>query len=569
MIDPWQSADPRHAVAYWLRDLPGGDDWTCHTTEGVDGFGTPEADIGKGGGVPRDLQTLRTVRLAMACSGEWGVHQSEIQGHAPNVADPLAAIVTVVARANVVYEADLAVHFNLVAKDDQIVFIDGSGGADCSSGYLAPNISALSAIIGDSNFDIGHVLTRVAGGVAYLSAVCTGNKAGGVSGIPRGGDIDPFTALVAIHEMGHQFGADHTFSGTRGRCAGNVHLSTAWEAGSGSSPMAYAGGCPVGDAPPSDNIVEFADPFFHHGSVGEMRTFLAGAMCPVQSSSGNNIPVIVSTSGNNAIPPGTPFVLGAVASDADGDVLTYSWEEYDSGVARPLSGDGSDDNGAGALFRIFPPVLASQRTFPQISDVLSGIPTPGERLPTVTGVTRRFRVMVRDNHAGAGGVAISPFVTLTLPAGASPFGVVSPPQGAVLHHGSNTVTWTVGGTTAPPISCSSVTIRLSTDDGASFAQTLGNFPNSGTASVSLPDTTARARVRIDGVGKIFFAVSGSFVLQAACPPDFNHDSVVNSQDFFDFLTAFFAGGPSADFNVDGIINSQDFFDFLTAFFAGC
>jgi hypothetical protein len=54
-----------------------------------------------------------------------------------------------------------------------------------------------------------------------------------------------------------------------------------------------------------------------------------------------------------------------------------------------------------------------------------------------------------------------------------------------------------------------------------------------------------------------------------CPADFNCDGSRNSQDFFDFLSAFFAATPSADFNHDGVINSQDFFDFLTAFFAGC
>jgi hypothetical protein len=54
-----------------------------------------------------------------------------------------------------------------------------------------------------------------------------------------------------------------------------------------------------------------------------------------------------------------------------------------------------------------------------------------------------------------------------------------------------------------------------------------------------------------------------------CRADFNADGVVNSQDFFDFLLAFFAQAPSADFNSDAAVNSQDFFDFLVAFFAGC
>lgn len=68
-----------------------------------------------------------------------------------------------------------------------------------------------------------------------------------------------------------------------------------------------------------------------------------------------------------------------------------------------------------------------------------------------------------------------------------------------------------------------------------------------------------------------FAVQQSILVYRlwTCPVDFDDNFRVNSQDFFEFINAFFGRDPLADMNLDGVVNSQDFFVFLEEFFAGC
>lgn len=121
-IDPYAGGATSHVVSYYLHDLPGGNDWKCETHD--EAPGRPPLALGPDQVEPQVAVTLRTYTLAMACTGEYGVHQSQVQGHAPNREDPLAAIVTVVNRTTAVYEVDIACRFQLVANNDLIVYFN-------------------------------------------------------------------------------------------------------------------------------------------------------------------------------------------------------------------------------------------------------------------------------------------------------------------------------------------------------------------------------------------------------------------------------------------------------------
>lgn len=555
LIDPFSARDTSIVTSYNLRDIRTPDEAVRCLVGPEHGQAFPALPRFE----PRTVTTLRTVRAAVACTGEYGLYQSQLAGHEPNADDPLAAVVTVINRVNLVYEADLDIHMNLVANNRSIMFFDPAtdpyANGNDSVACLNANPGVINQRIGALNYDIGHVLTRIPGGVAYLASVCTGSKAGGVSGIPRGGDIDPVTALVVLHEMGHQFGAGHTFNGSVGRCLDNIMPPSAWEPGGGTTPMAYPGGCPVGNDPPGDNIVLFADPFFNSGSIDQVRAFLASgaANCAASAATSNNIPAFDSLPPATInVPRLTPFTLAAHATDADNDPLTYSWEQHDLGPQQPLFGEGSDDNGLSPLFRCYPPVDSGDRTFPDMETVLNGTVIPGERFPSFAPATRRFRVAARDNRPMGGGVAISPEIAVTIQPG-DPFAVTDPLEASHTAAGPFTVRWSVGPTTQPPISVDNVRILLSIDDGRTFPYTLaGSMPNSGEASITLPAlVTPRARVRVEPVGALFFTVSPRFTI-ALCLGDFNlSGGTPDDADAAAFFDAWNNGDPGADLNHSG------------------
>lgn len=445
---------------------------------------------------------LRTYRLALACTVEYSV---AVAGASPTKPAVLAEMVTAMNRINQVYEQEVAIRMTLIANNDAIIYVANPDPYTNNNGstMLGQNQSNVDSVIGSGNYDIGHVFSTGGGGVAYLGVVCeAGWKAGGVTGLgnPTG---DAFWIDFVAHEMGHQWGGDHTFNGTTGACGGgNREATSAYEPGSGSTIMAYAGICGA------ENLQPNSDPYFHSRSFDQIVSYSTvggGTACGTSTATGNGAPT-VNAGASYTIPMQTPFTLTGSATDPNGDALTYCWEEYDLGTAGPPNTDAA---AARPIFRSFDPVSSGSRTFPRLTNILNNSTTIGESM-SQRNRTMTFRLTARDNRAAGGGVNYAS-TTVAVTTAAGPFTVTAPTTGAVWNGGTPaTVTWNVAGTTAAPVSCANVSILLSVDGGNSFPTTLAaSTPNDGTETITVPtgNTSAAARVRVACVGNIFFDIS--------------------------------------------------------------
>jgi uncharacterized repeat protein (TIGR01451 family) len=456
---------------------------------------------------------LRTYRLAVAATGEY----TQYQGGTVPLA--LAEIVTAVNRVSGIYEREVAVKLELIANNEDIIYTDGATDPYSNNdGYamLTQNQSNLDDVnvIGSANYDIGHVFSTGGGGIAGLGVICVaGQKAQGVTGLidPIG---DPFYVDYVAHEIGHQFNANHSFNGNASSCGGGRNGGTAYEPGSGSTIMAYAGICGP------QNIQSNSDDYFHGISFDEIVSFStvgSGNGCAAISSTGNTPPT-VDAGVNYNIPLNTPFTLTGLATDPDGTAsLTYNWEQFDLGPA----GDPRFPSGNAPIFRSFSPTPSPSRTFPQISDIVNNTETIGELLPSYAR-TMNFRLTARDNQTPAGGVA-SAVMTVTAVSSTGPF-LVTYPDTAVTPWTGNaaeTVTWNVAGTNQTPISCANVKIDLSTDGGFTYPTTLlASTANDGSANVTVPNiNSSTARVRVACADNIFFDISdANFTIQLGGGP---------------------------------------------------
>jgi hypothetical protein len=496
-IDPYQRGDTTHYISYYKRDFVKAGTYResdFDPTTLLAGTKLPQAHNTVQPLSPSG-STLHTYRLAVAATGEYSAF------YGGTVTGTLAGIVTSINRVNTIYERDLAIHLNLVANTTAIIYLDAATDPysnNDGASMLSQNQNTLDSIIGSANYDIGHAFSTGGGGVAVLYGTCNSSwKAHGVTGSsqPAG---DPFDVDYVSHELGHQFGAQHTFNGTSGACSGyNRSGVSAYEPGSASTIMGYAGICG------SDDLQPHSDPYFHSRNIDEISSFIAGNTCDVEIATGNQPPAVEAGT-SYTIPAGTPFALAGSASDPDGDTLTYAWEQFDLGAAAPPN----TDDGTRPIFRSFNPTPSPVRTFPRLSDILNGASSFGETLPATTR-QMHFRLTVRDNHAGAGGVS-SDSTTVNVVGTAGPFAILTPDASATWSAGaSQTVTWYVANTNAAPVLCDQVDILLSTNGGQTFPITLtAATPNDGSETISVPDTsTDHARVKVLCSTSIFFNIS--------------------------------------------------------------
>lgn len=474
----------------------------------------------------RSTGDMKTLRLAQSVTAEYSNYFGATS--ASQVALVLAAVNATLTRCNGVYEKDLAIHLNLVAASTNVFYYNAStdpyspastGAGGAWNGQLQ---STLTSVIGAANYDIGHLFGASGGGgnAGCIGCICSDNSKGSgftspADAIPQG---DNFDVDYVVHEVGHQLGANHTFSMSNEGTGVNV------EPGSGITIMGYAGITSQDLAPHSIDI-------YHAASIAQIQTNLTSKTCPVTTSlAGSNATPVVNAGGNFTIPISTPFALTGSATDANaGDVLTYCWEQNNN-ASTSQTGSGSVASPAkasGPNWISFAPTTSPTRYFPKMSTILAGglVSGPltggdaGANTEALSSVSRTllFRLTVRDNapYSSTAPVTIGQTnfadMTVTVTNSSGPFSVTAP-NTAVSWAGnsSQNITWSVANTTAAPVSCANVKISISTNGGTTFSTLVASTPNDGSEVVTIPNTpTTTARIKIEAVGNIFFDISNT------------------------------------------------------------
>ena len=465
---------------------------------------------------------FKTMRLALSCTGEYANY------FGGTVAGALAGMNATMTRVNAVFNKDLALKLELIANTNLIIYtnantdpysneaqglktITGCTG-DCPGTWNKEVQSTITSIIGEGNYDIGHLFAASGGGgdAGCIGCICSPTTKtistpaytkGKGSAYTSPADSKPegstFDIDFVAHEMGHQLGANHTFSydveGT----------GVSIEPGSGSTIMGYAG---ITDY----DVQNHSDDYFGYASILQIQENLATKSCSASTILVNQTPII-NAGMDYTIPANTPFVLKGTGSDPNGNTLSYCWEQYDS--ATNQTGSNSIAYAAktnGPLFRSILPSSSPNRCMPALDKVLVGqLTTTWESVSSINR-TLNFTLTGRNNAPLGLGQTNTDAMTVTVTASAGPFTLTSQnnPNTNWTSGTTETITWTVNNTNTLSGS-TNVNIKLSTDGGLTFPIILvSNTPNDGSEQIIVPEISATdCRILIEPTANIYYAVN--------------------------------------------------------------
>ncbi|PDS25048.1 zinc-dependent metalloprotease [Flavobacterium branchiophilum] len=458
-----------------------------------------------------NTNVLLNFRLAMSVTPEYTAYHHAALGLATAKQSALSAINTTMSRVNGVFETDFAIHMNLV--DNMTIIYDGTttdpyGATDAN--YNSQLQSTLTSVVGEANYDVGHLMANVGnnGNAGCIGCVCEdGSKGSGytTSTVPVG---DNFDIDYVVHEIGHQFGANHTFSNSNEAEGVNV------EVGSGVTIMGYAG------ITSYDTHLHSID-VFHAVSIAQVQGNMASKTCPTTTQITHAAPV-VNAGQDWTIPLSTPFALTGSATDAGGsNAITYTWQQIDDG------GSNTNANSAAKITKTSGPnwvnyqdSASGLRNFPVMSTILegsettSGLDVNAEALSSVAR-TLNFRLTARDNVLGQGQTNFDDMVVNVV--AKSPLKITIAANTSYPVGSTQTVVWTgaTGTTGHQTISgASNVDILFSANDGSTWTTLLTATQNDGSESVTLPAGASGpfCRFMVKASANVFFNISPKFAV---------------------------------------------------------
>lgn len=456
-----------------------------------------------------NAKQFKTIRLALSCTAEYTAYYGGTKAGA------LAGMNATLTRVNGIFNKDLSLQVILIANNDALIYTNAT-----TDPYSDPAVGAegawslelqqnLTTTIGNANYDMGHLFGASGGGgdAGCIGCICVNPKSNSDANAkgsaftspsnfkPQG---DAFDIDFVAHEMGHQLGANHTFSYEIEGTGASV------EPGSGSTIMGYAG---ITD---DYDVQNNSGDYFAYKSILQIQNNLATKTCPVTTAITTNLPEI-NAGADFEIPIGTAFVLTATSSSTNNST-TYNWEQNDTAVTT--SGDLSTAVPSkidGPLFRSILPTNSLVRYMPNYNNVLLGkLTSTWESVATVAR-TLNFTVTARDNGSIGTAQTNTDAMVVTVNPNAGPFAVTSQnSENESWTNGSQQmITWDVNNTNTLAGS-SNVNIKISTDGGLNFDTMLvANTPNDGSQAITVPDDLqgTDCRLLIAPVANIYYAVN--------------------------------------------------------------